>query len=76
MQIVWYAVRFNEFNLCENQIFGAAAVQTQDEADGLEQLLDAGSERLLLHPTGGSCIQDSRLHNELEQVLQSLIVDR
>lgn len=59
-------------DLCEDEGLGAAAVQAQDEADGLEELVDAGPELVLLHPTGGSRVQDPRLHNELEQVLQRL----
>ena len=53
-------------DLREHQILRAAAVQAQDEADGLEQLLDARSELLLLPPTGGSRVQDTRLDDELE----------
>lgn len=56
-------------DLCEHQILWAAAIQTQDKADRLEKLLDAGSELLLLHPTGGSWVQDTRLDDELEQIL-------
>lgn len=67
-----FAMRSELSDLCEHQILWAAAVQAQDEADWLEELLDARSELLLLHPTGGSRVQDTRLDDELEQVLQSL----
>lgn len=59
-------------DLCEDKVLGAAAVQAQDEADGLEELLDAGPELLLLHPAGGPRVQDAGLDNELEEVLQGL----
>lgn len=59
-------------DLREHQVLWASAVQTQDEANWLEELLDACSELLLLHPAGGSRVQDTRLDDELEQVLQSL----
>lgn len=41
-------------DLREYQILRAAAVQAQDKADRLEELLDARSELLLLPPAGGS----------------------
>lgn len=56
-------------DLREHQVLRAAAVQAQDEADGLEELLDARPELLLLHPTGGPRVQDTRLDDEFEQVL-------
>lgn len=59
----------NQSDLREHEVLGAAAVQAQDEADGLEELLDARSELLLLHPAGGSRVQDAGLDDELEQVL-------
>lgn len=59
-------------DLCEHQVLRAAAVQTQDEADGLKEVLDAGSELVLLHPAGGSGIQDPGLDDELEEVLEGL----
>ena len=59
-------------DLCEDQGFRVAAVQTKDKADGLEELLDAGPELLLLHPTGGPRVQDPGLDDELKQILQSL----
>lgn len=63
------AVKCEASDLCEHQILWAAAIQTQDKADRLEKLLDAGSELLLLHPAGGSWVQDTRLDDELEQIL-------
>ena len=39
-------------NLREDEGLGAAAVEAQDEADGLEELVDAGPKLVLLHPTG------------------------
>lgn len=66
---VW---RCKPSDLREHEVLRAAAVQTQDEADRLEELLDARPERLLLHPAGGSWVQDARLDDELEEVLQSL----
>lgn len=65
----WKCSRCELSDLCEHQVLWAAAVQTQDEADRLEELLDARSELLLLHPAGGSRVQDARLDDELEQVL-------
>lgn len=59
-------------DLREHQVLRAAAVQAQDEADGLEEVLDAGSELVLLHATGGSGVQDPGLDDELEEVLQGL----
>lgn len=59
-------------DLREDQVLRAAAVQAQDEADGLEEVLDAGSELVLLHPAGGSGVQDPGLDDELEEVLQGL----
>lgn len=59
-------------DLREHQVLRAAAVQAQDEADGLEEVLDAGSELVLLHPAGGSGVQDPGLDDELEEVLQGL----
>lgn len=59
-------------DLREHQVLRAAAVQTEDEADGLEELLDAGPELLLLHAAGGPRVEDPGLHDELEQVLQGL----
>lgn len=56
-------------DLREDKILGAAAVQAQDEADGLEELLDARPELLLLHPAGGPRVQDAGLDDELEEVL-------
>lgn len=59
-------------DLREHQVLRAAAVQAQDEADGLEEVLDASSELVLLHPAGGSGVQDPGLDDELEEVLQGL----
>lgn len=59
-------------DLCEDEVLGAAAVQAQHEADGLEELLDARPELLLLHPAGGPRVQDAGLDDELEEVLQGL----
>lgn len=59
-------------DLCEDQVLRAAAVQAQYEADRLEKLLDARPELVLLHPAGGSRVKDTRLDDELEQVLQGL----
>lgn len=59
-------------NLCEDESFWAPTVQTQDESDGLEELVDAGPELFLLHPAGGPRVQDPRLYDELKQVLQRL----
>lgn len=64
-----HAVRRDLSDLREHQVLRAAAVQAQDEADGLEELLDARPELLLLHPTGGPRVQDTRLDDEFEQVL-------
>ncbi len=64
-----FVMRWELSDLREHQVLRAAAVQTQDEADRLEELLDARSELLLLHPAGGSRVQDTRLDDELEQVL-------
>ena len=61
--------------LCEDEGLRVAAVQAQDEADGLEELLDAGAELLLLHTTGGPRVEDPGLDDELEQVLQGLNSD-
>lgn len=41
-------------------------------AQRLEELLDAEAELFLLQPTGGARVQDPRLHDELEEVLQRL----
>lgn len=60
-------------DLRKHQILRAAAVKAQHKADGLEELLNTGSELLLLHAAGSPRVQDPRLHNELKQVLQSLI---
>lgn len=62
-------------HLREDQGLRVAAVQAEDEADGLEQLLDAGAKLVLLHAAGGPRVQDPRLDDKLEEVLQSLMVD-
>lgn len=59
-------------HLREDERLRVAAVQAEDEADGLEQLLDAGAELLLLHAAGGARVQDPRLDDELEEILQRL----
>lgn len=59
-------------HLSEEQHLGVAAVQAQDEADRLEQVLDAGSELLLLHSTGGPRVEHPGLDDELEEVFESL----
>lgn len=59
-------------DLREHQVLRVATVQAQDEANGLEELLDAGPELVLLQSTGGPRVQDPGLDDELEQVLQSL----
>ena len=59
-------------HLREDERLRAAAVQAQDEADGLKQLLDAAAKLLLLHPTGGPGVQDPGLDDELKQILQRL----
>lgn len=64
-----FVMRCELSDLREHQVLRAPAVQTQHEADRLEELLDARSELLLLHPAGGSRVQDTRLDDELEQVL-------
>lgn len=63
------ASRREPSDLREHEVLRAAAVQTQDEANRLEELLDARPELLLLHPAGGSGVQDPGLNDELEQVL-------
>lgn len=72
IELTQWKCLFQLSDLCENQVFWAAAVQAQDEAYWLEELLDARPELLLLHPTGGSRVQDTRLDDELEQIFQSL----
>lgn len=59
-------------HLREDERLRVAAVQAEDEADGLEQLLDAGAELFLLHAAGGARVQDPRLDDELEEILQRL----
>ena len=59
-------------HLGEDEGLWVAAVQAEDEADGLEEFLDAGAELLLLHPAGGPRVKDPRLDDELEEILQSL----
>lgn len=59
-------------HLCEDEGLRVAAVQAEDEADGLEQFLDAGAELFLLHPAGGPRVKDPRLDDELEEILQRL----
>lgn len=66
---MFFLMRFERSDLCEHQVLWAATVQAQDEADRLEELLDARPELLLLHPTGGSGVQDSGLDDELKEVL-------
>lgn len=61
-------------DLSEKKCFWVSAVQAEHKPDGLEKFLDAGTELLLFHPTGGTWVQDPWLHNELEKVLQGLEV--
>lgn len=60
-------------HLSEDESLWVAAVQAEDESDGLEEFLDAGSKLLLLHAAGGSGVKDARLDDKLEQILQSLM---
>lgn len=62
-------------DLGENECLWAAAVQAKHEADGLEELLDAGAKLFLLHATCGPRVQDPWLDYELEQILQCLEVE-
>lgn len=58
--------------LCEDEGLWVAAVQAEDEADRLEEFLDAGAKLLLLHATSGPRVKDPRLDNKLKEILQSL----
>lgn len=59
-------------NLCEDESLRAPAVQAEHKSDGLEKLLHAGAELLLLHSTSSSGVKDPRLDNELEKIFQGL----
>lgn len=59
-------------HLCEDEGLRVSAVQAEDKTDGLEQILDAASKVFLLHPAGRSRVEDPRLDDELEEILQSL----
>lgn len=62
-------------HLCEDEGLRVAAVQAEDKADRLEQFLDAGAKLVLLHAAGGPRVKDPRLHDKLEEVLESLRTD-
>lgn len=59
-------------HLSEDESLWVAAVQAQDEADGLKKFLDAGSKLLLFHAAGRSRIKDARLDYEFKEVLEGL----
>ena len=59
-------------HLCADQGLRVVSVQAEHEAYGVEELVDADPEGLLVQPTGGSRVERTRLNYELEQVLQSL----
>ncbi len=65
---MWTVLEFIS-DLGENECLRAAAVQTEHETDGLEKLLDASPKLVLLHPTGGTGVEDPWLDDELKQVL-------
>lgn len=68
----WGGAELDGPHLREEQCVAGAGVQAQDLAQRLEELLDAEAELFLLQPAGGARVQDPRLHDELEEVLQCL----
>lgn len=61
-------------HLCEDEGLWVAAIQAEDEADGLKEFLDAGAKLLLLHTASCPRVKDARLGDKLKQILQGLKV--